>query len=69
MAAATAMNSRIGTVCGRMSTVVAPLSITARTIDYVGLERATGVKKDDLRSDLFFAGCIFYHILTGVPPL
>jgi serine/threonine-protein kinase len=48
---------------------IAEESITARTIDYVGLERASGVKKDDLRSDLFFAGCIFYHILTGVPPL
>jgi serine/threonine-protein kinase len=48
---------------------IAEESITARTIDYVGLERATGVKKDDLRSDLFFAGCILYHILTGVPPL
>jgi serine/threonine-protein kinase len=48
---------------------IAEETITARTIDYVGLERASGVKKDDLRSDLFFAGCIFYHILTGVPPL
>lgn len=48
---------------------IAEESITARTIDYVGLERASGVKKDDLRSDLFFAGCILYHIVSGVPPL
>jgi serine/threonine-protein kinase len=48
---------------------IAEETITARTIDYVGLERASGVKKDDLRSDLFFTGCIFYHILTGIPPL
>ncbi len=40
-----------------------------RTIDYAGLERATGVRKDDKRSDIFFAGCILYNILTGVPPL
>lgn len=41
----------------------------ARTIDYVGLERATGVRKNDPRSDLFFTGCILYHILSGNSPL
>jgi serine/threonine-protein kinase len=40
-----------------------------RTIDYAGLERATGVRKDDPRSDIYFLGCIYYHLLTGVPPL
>jgi len=40
-----------------------------RTIDYAGLERATGVRKDDTRSDIYFAGCIYYHMLTGQPPL
>jgi serine/threonine-protein kinase len=29
------------------------------------LERATGVRKDDQRSDIYFAGCIYYHLLTG----
>ena len=40
-----------------------------RTIDYAGLERATGVRRDDTRSDIFFAGCIFYQLLCGRPPL
>jgi len=40
-----------------------------RTIDYAALERATGVRKDDKRSDIYFAGCILYHMLTGKPPL
>ena len=40
-----------------------------RTIDYAGLERATGVRKDDSRSDIFFLGCIYYHLLTGQPPI
>jgi serine/threonine-protein kinase len=41
----------------------------ARSIDYVALERGTGVKKNDHRSDIYFAGCMFYHMLTGVAPL
>jgi serine/threonine-protein kinase len=40
-----------------------------RTVDYAALERATGVRKDDARSDIYFLGCIFYHMLTGQPPL
>ncbi|HEX6963607.1 MAG TPA: protein kinase [Lacipirellula sp.] len=36
-----------------------------RTIDYAGLERATNVRKDDARSDIFFAGCIYYQLLSG----
>jgi serine/threonine-protein kinase len=36
-----------------------------RTIDYAGLERATNVRRDDTRSDLFFTGCIFYQLLSG----
>lgn len=40
-----------------------------RTIDYAGLERASGVRNNDPRSDLFFAGCILYNMVTGVPPL
>jgi len=40
-----------------------------RTVDYAALERATGVRKDDVRSDIYFLGCIYYHMLTGKPPL
>ncbi len=40
-----------------------------RAIDYAALERATGVRKDDTRSDVYFAGCMYYHLLTGTPPL
>ncbi len=40
-----------------------------RTIDYAGLERATGMRRDDSRSDIYFLGCIYYHLLTGVPPI
>ena len=40
-----------------------------RTVDYAGLEKATGVKAGDVRSDIFFLGCCFYETLTGRPPL
>ncbi|NLE36616.1 MAG: protein kinase [Pirellulaceae bacterium] len=43
--------------------------IGVRTIDYAALERATGVRRDDPRSDIYFLGCIFYHMLTGEPAL
>lgn len=40
-----------------------------RTVEYAALERATGVRRDDTRSDIFFAGCMFYHMLSGRSPL
>lgn len=40
-----------------------------RTIDYAGLEKATGCKKDDPRSDIFFNGCMFYQMLSGESPI
>jgi serine/threonine protein kinase len=41
----------------------------ARAIDYAALERGTGVRKDDSRSDIYFFGSILYHILVGASPL
>jgi serine/threonine protein kinase len=40
-----------------------------RTVDYAGLERATNVTQGDVRSDIFFLGCILYEMLVGKPPL
>jgi len=40
-----------------------------RTIDYAGLERITGVRKDDPRSDIYFVGCMYYNLMAGSPPL
>ncbi|CAN5250063.1 serine/threonine-protein kinase [soil metagenome] len=42
-----------------------------RTVDYAGLERVTGLKKGDIRSDIFFLGTVFFEMLTGhavLPP-
>ncbi len=41
----------------------------SRALDYVTLDRVTGMPNGDVRGDIFFAGCIFYHMLAGVPPL
>jgi serine/threonine protein kinase len=40
-----------------------------RTVDYAGLEKATGAPHGDTRSDIFFLGCIGYQLLTGRSPL
>jgi serine/threonine-protein kinase len=40
-----------------------------RTIDYAGLERASGVRNNDPRSDLYFVGVILYNMLTGAAAL
>lgn len=41
----------------------------ARAIDYAALERGTNVRKDDPRSDVFFAGNMLYHMIAGTPAL
>lgn len=40
-----------------------------RTVDYAGLERASGAPNGDWRSDIFFLGAVFYEALLGEPPL
>lgn len=43
--------------------------VNPRSIDYAGLERITKVRRNDKRSDVFFLGCMLYHMITGKPPL
>jgi eukaryotic-like serine/threonine-protein kinase len=43
--------------------------MSRRTVLYAGLERATGCRMDDPRSDIYFAGTIFYQMLSGSPAL
>jgi len=40
-----------------------------RSIDYAGLEKTTGVQRDDRRSDIFFLGCMLYHMIAGQPAM
>jgi eukaryotic-like serine/threonine-protein kinase len=40
-----------------------------RTVDYAGLERATGATAGDVRSDIYFLGCTIFEMLTGEPLL
>lgn len=38
-----------------------------RTVDYAALETAGGVRGDDVRSDIFFLGILYYLMLAGTP--
>lgn len=40
-----------------------------RTVEYAALEKATGVRKDDTRSDIYFAGYMLHQMLSGVASL
>ncbi|WP_339727178.1 protein kinase [uncultured Gimesia sp.] len=39
-----------------------------RAVEYGTLEKSTGAPRNDLRSDLYFVGTIFYELLSGKPP-
>lgn len=41
----------------------------ARAIDYAALEKTTGAPKGDSRSDIYFVGCMYYHMLAGEAPM
>lgn len=43
--------------------------VNPRSIDYAGLERVTKVRRNDKRSDIFFLGCMLFHMLAGKPPM
>jgi serine/threonine-protein kinase len=40
-----------------------------RTVDYATLEKASGVKDDNVRSDIYFLGTVAYLALAGVAPI
>ena len=45
-----------------------PFLRNQQSIDYIALEKASGAPRMDERSDLYFLGCILYHLLCGESP-
>ncbi len=45
-----------------------PFLKNQQSIDYIALEKAASTKRMDERSDLYFLGCIIYHLLCGESP-
>jgi len=45
-----------------------PFLRNQQSVDYIALEKASGAPRMDDRSDLFFLGCVLYHLLCGSSP-
>jgi serine/threonine-protein kinase len=45
-----------------------PFLKNQQSIDYIALEKGSGAPRMDERSDLYFLGCIMYHLLCGQSP-
>jgi serine/threonine-protein kinase len=45
-----------------------PFLKNQQSVDYIALEKASGAPRMDDRSDLYFLGCILYHLLCGESP-
>ena len=45
-----------------------PFLRNQQSIDYIALEKASGAPRMDVRSDLYFLGCILYQLLCGESP-
>jgi serine/threonine-protein kinase len=45
-----------------------PFLKNQQSIDYIALEKASGAPRMDERSDLYFLGCILYHLISGESP-
>jgi serine/threonine-protein kinase len=45
-----------------------PFLKNQQSVDYIALEKASGAPRMDERSDLYFLGCILYHLLCGESP-
>jgi len=59
----------LATVDEYLEAMVPEVPPNARAVDYAALEKLTGVSRNDPRSDIFFSGCMFYHLITGTAPL